>query len=201
MSYSSTSAAATSSCVESGLDAQRTTSAPPALSVRARFAVSVVTCRHAEIRRPASGCSRSKRSRIAASTGICRSAHWMRRTPSGVSARSFTSYRFVVAMQLLSENGIEARARSGTDASFLRGQKSFVLALLPLERALAPGEPGVDRVAQRRLVTETGRKRDVCELDSEAGAQLAERTKLVQLPHAVHAVAARAARRDDEIRV
>ena len=50
MSYSWTSAAATSSCVDSGFDAQSTTSAPPAFSVRARFAVSVVTCRHAEIR-------------------------------------------------------------------------------------------------------------------------------------------------------
>ena len=50
MSYSSTSAAATSSCVESGFDAHSTTSAPPAFSVRMRFAVSVVTCRHAAMR-------------------------------------------------------------------------------------------------------------------------------------------------------
>src|SRR5438067_1671857 len=78
-SYSATSAAATSSCVECGLDAQRTTSAPPACRVRIRFAVSVVTCRQAEMRWPASGCSRSNRSRIAASTGICRSAHSIRR--------------------------------------------------------------------------------------------------------------------------
>ena len=45
-----TSAAATSSCVESGFEAQSRTSAPPAFSVRARLAVSVVTCRHAEMR-------------------------------------------------------------------------------------------------------------------------------------------------------
>ncbi len=50
MSYTSTSAAATSSWVESGFDAHSTTSAPPAFRVRMRFAVSVVTCRHAEIR-------------------------------------------------------------------------------------------------------------------------------------------------------
>ena len=42
--------AATSSCVDSGFDAQSTTSAPPAFSVRIRFAVSVVTWRHAETR-------------------------------------------------------------------------------------------------------------------------------------------------------
>ena len=43
------------------------------------------------MRRPRSGRVRAKRSRIAASTGICRSAHSMRRTPSSASARSRTS--------------------------------------------------------------------------------------------------------------
>jgi hypothetical protein len=50
MSNSSTSAAATSSCVDRGFEAQRTTSAPPSLSVRIRFAVSLVTWRHAATR-------------------------------------------------------------------------------------------------------------------------------------------------------
>ena len=53
--YSATSAAATSSLVDSGFEAARTTSAPPALSVRIRFAVSVVTWRQAPIRSPSSG--------------------------------------------------------------------------------------------------------------------------------------------------
>src|SRR3954465_2096844 len=97
MSNSSTSAAATSSCVESGFEAQSTTSAPPSLSVRIRFAVSLVTWRQAETRYPTSGCSAAKRSRIAASTGICRSAHSIRLRPSGASPRSLTSCRFVVA--------------------------------------------------------------------------------------------------------
>ena len=48
-------AAATSSCVESGLDAHKVTSAPPATSVSMRFAVSEVTCMHAPMRYPASG--------------------------------------------------------------------------------------------------------------------------------------------------
>src|SRR6476619_7606762 len=128
MPYSSTSAAATSSCVESGFDAQRTTSAPPAESVRARFAVSVVTCRYAEKRCPASGCSRSKRSRIAASTGICRSAHAILRTPSGASARSFTSYRCVVAKNPLFDLvvGCQVSGRVG-------GEQTLVLALLPVD--------------------------------------------------------------------
>ena len=45
-------AAATSSWVESGLEAQSAGSAPPALSVRARLAVSAVTCRQAARRTP-----------------------------------------------------------------------------------------------------------------------------------------------------
>ena len=50
-----TSAAATSSCVLSGLEAQSRTSAPPALSVFMRLAVSVVTCRQAVTRIPLNG--------------------------------------------------------------------------------------------------------------------------------------------------
>ncbi len=89
--YSATSAAATSSCVESGLEAQSATSAPPAASVRMRLAVSVVTCRHAPTRMPFSGFSASKRWRMEASTGISRSAHSMRPRPSAARPRSRTS--------------------------------------------------------------------------------------------------------------
>src|SRR3954451_17127458 len=189
MSYSSTSAAATSSCVESGLDAQSTTSAPPAFSVRARFAVSVVTCRHAATRSPERRCSRSKRSRIAASTGICRSAHSMRRLPSGASARSFTSCRLVVAIQPFSQ-------MSG-------GQQPLVLALLPFDprQVVCAGEPAVDRRAKLRLPPESRGERDVGDLDAEPAAQLPQRAELVQLPQAVEAVAGVRAPRNDETRV
>ena len=98
MPYSATRPAATSSCVESGLEAHSTTSAPPALSVRIRLAVSLVTCRQAAMRMPSSGRSAANRSRISASTGICRSAHSIRRTPSGASARSRTSLGVVALM-------------------------------------------------------------------------------------------------------
>src|SRR5438045_6309289 len=148
MSYSSTSAAATSSCVESGFDAQRTTSAPPAFSVRIRLAVSVVTWRHAEMRYPASGCSRSKRSRIACRTGICRSAHVMRRTPSGASERSFTSCRLVVDIHSF---------RSGDE-------QALVLSLLPVEGGeLGAREPAIDRGAQIGLAPQARCERDVGE--------------------------------------
>ena len=86
------SAAATSSWVDSGFDAQSATSAPPAASVSIRFAVSVVTWRHAPIRTPASGRSFSNRSRISARTGISPAAHSMRSRPFGASARSLTSH-------------------------------------------------------------------------------------------------------------
>src|SRR5919109_533243 len=185
MSYSSTSAAATSSCVDSGFEAQSTTSAPPAFSVRARFAVSVVTWRQAEIRYPASGCSRSRRSRIAASTGIWRSAHSMRRTPSGASAMALTSCLFVVAIR-----------------SFpLGGEQSLVLSLLPVEGGQPrPGDPRLDRCPQRRLAFEAGGEGDVRQLDAEATSQLAERPQLVELEQAVQAVARAAPGRYDQPR-
>src|SRR5215217_5314791 len=86
-----TSAAATSSCVSSGLAAHRATSAPPAISVRTRLAVSVVTCRQTPTRSPANGRSRANRSRIERSTGICASAHAIRASPASARPRSATS--------------------------------------------------------------------------------------------------------------
>src|SRR5215211_606288 len=87
-----TRAAAVSSWVDSGLEAHSTTLAPPALRVRIRLAVSVVTCRQAATFRPSRGRSFSKRARMSRSTGMCRSAHSMRRRPSSARARSVTSY-------------------------------------------------------------------------------------------------------------
>ena len=78
---SRTSDAATSSWVESGLDAHATTVAPPAFSVRKRLAVSVVMWRQAAIVTPSSGRSLAKRSRIDARTGIWVSAHAIRCRP------------------------------------------------------------------------------------------------------------------------
>src|SRR6185312_4135401 len=91
MPYSFTSAAATSSCVESGLLAQSRRSAPPSRSAMARFAVSVVTCRQAVMRMSRSGFSCSNRSRMRARTGISRAAHSIRCTPWGASEWSAIS--------------------------------------------------------------------------------------------------------------
>src|SRR5437867_488992 len=91
MSCSRTSAAAVSSWVESGFEAQSASWAPPALRVSIRTAVSVVTCRHAPRRMPLSGCSRVKRSRTCRRTGIDCSAHSILSRPSGASERFLTS--------------------------------------------------------------------------------------------------------------
>jgi hypothetical protein len=91
MPYSFTSAAAVSSCVDSGFEAQSATWAPPALSVIMSTAVSVVTCRHAPSRTPFSGCSLVKRSRTCRSTGIDCSAHSILSLPAWASERSLTS--------------------------------------------------------------------------------------------------------------
>src|SRR5579884_3820075 len=91
--YSATSAAATSSCVDSGLLAHKATSAPPAWRVSIKFAVSDVTWRHAPTRSPSRGRSRAKRSRMMRSTGIWVAAHSMRRRPCCARPISLTSCR------------------------------------------------------------------------------------------------------------
>ena len=83
--------AATSSWVDRGLEAEATTVAPPAFSVRSRLAVSVVMCRQAAMVTPSSGRSFSKRARMLASTGMWLSAHAMRWRPSSASEASAKS--------------------------------------------------------------------------------------------------------------
>src|SRR5713226_738438 len=90
--------AATSSCVDSGLDAHSTASAPPSRRAIIKFAVSLVTCRQAETRIPLSGCSLTKRLRIDSSTGICCPAHSILRLPASASPMSFTSPFFISAV-------------------------------------------------------------------------------------------------------
>src|SRR5689334_9221758 len=91
MPQSETSEAATSSCVESGLEAMSTASAPPACRARARLAVSVVMWAQATSFTPLSGFSSANRSRIKRRTGISRSAHSMRCLPWAAKPISFTS--------------------------------------------------------------------------------------------------------------
>src|SRR5215210_3913670 len=98
---SSASAAATSSCVERGFGAHSATSAPPARSVRTRFAVSEVTCRQAPTLTPASGCSAAKRSAIERSTGIWASAQSIRARPSPARLGSLISDLVAVMVGLV----------------------------------------------------------------------------------------------------
>src|SRR3984893_18532890 len=91
MPWSLTRAAATGSWVESGLLAQRVSSAPPALRARARLAVSVVTWRHPDMRMPWSGFSAANLSRTWARRGISRAAQSISCWPWSASPRSATS--------------------------------------------------------------------------------------------------------------
>src|SRR5487761_1222917 len=100
--WSDASAAATASLVESGFEAQSTTSAPPALSVSIRFAVSLVTWRHAASFSPLSGCSLVNRARIKLKTGISRAAQSMRSWPCGARLVSLTSCPLVLTFKCLS---------------------------------------------------------------------------------------------------
>src|SRR5215211_3506795 len=84
-------AAATSSLVESALEAHRASSAPPTTRARQRLAVSVVTCRQAAIRCPARGRVRASSSVTAASTGMRLAAKSILRRPSGARAGSLSS--------------------------------------------------------------------------------------------------------------
>src|SRR5437773_8189061 len=108
--------AATSSCVDSGLEAHSTASAPPSRSAIIKFAVSLVTCRQAETRKPLSGCSFTKRLRIDSSTGICWPAHSILRLPASASPMSFTSPFFssAIANVLLLNFGFEPEGSNGS---------------------------------------------------------------------------------------
>src|ERR1700682_6373523 len=96
---SEASAAATASLVERGLEPHKATSAPPALRVSIRFAVSLVTCRQAATLSPLSGSCFSKRARIRVRTGISRAAQSMRSCPWGARLRSFTSLPLVLTFK------------------------------------------------------------------------------------------------------
>src|SRR3989338_6485365 len=133
MPWSRTRWAATSSCVDSGLDAHSTTSAPPALSVTARLAVSEVTCRHAAMRRPLSGCSLANRARICRSTGIERSAHSVRRRPSSASAMSLTSWAAFFVATVISSPVLAARAGGAGKPMSSLMKLGFAVGALPGE--------------------------------------------------------------------
>src|SRR5215208_642864 len=109
----STSAAATSSCVVSGLAEQSATSAPPAVSACIRLAVSAVTWRHAATFTPSSGWPTRKSSRIERRTGIWPSAHSIRRSPCGASDGSWTSGLTLIAVVLALVRALDRDADVG----------------------------------------------------------------------------------------
>src|SRR5215470_5230626 len=178
MSYSCTSAAAVSSWVESGLEAQRATCAPPALRVSISTAVSVVTCRHAPRRMPLSGCSCVKRSRTWRSTAIDCSAHSIRRRPSAASERFLTSWSTMEPRPFLSfrrapRAGLACRGDDRTGAALIgsaeldpRVVAKVLDAVRPFPRELGLRAPEVavrrglfvDRAAELEVLDDAGRR-------------------------------------------
>src|SRR5204863_7767957 len=137
---------------------------------------------------PASGSSFAKRSRIAASTGMLRSAHSIRRIPSSASVRSFTSCLRVVAIR---------RSLLWVESS--GGEEPLVLALLPVERIDAAAvEPRVERGAEIWLPSQARSEDDVSDLERKPSPQLPQRPELVQLAQVVRAVAGPRPGGDDE---
>src|ERR1700684_1965185 len=90
----------TSSWVESGFEAHKTTSAPPSRRQIARFAVSAVTCRQAEMRIPFSGWFLMNSLRIICSTFMDWFAHSMRFLPSSASSRLLISLLTCAAVDI-----------------------------------------------------------------------------------------------------
>ena len=83
--------AAMSSCVDSGLDAHKLRSAPPAFNVCARLAVSAVIWRQPEILIPFKGFYCLNLVLISLRTGISLSAHSALNAPLGAKLISFMS--------------------------------------------------------------------------------------------------------------
>src|SRR5262249_58868298 len=162
MSYSRTNAAAVSSCVDSGLDAQSDSWAPPALSVSMRTAVSVVTCRQAPRRMPLSGCSRVKRSRTCRRTGIDCSAHWILSRPSGASERFLTSCSTMECRPCLVARRGRGRYRCAELDARVVPQILDAVRPLPRELGLGASEVAVgggllvDRPAQIEILDDPG---------------------------------------------
>src|ERR1700758_376373 len=101
MLWSRTRLAETSSCVESGFEAQSTTSAPPSRRQMARFAVSAVTCRQAEMRMPLSGEFLMNYLRMICRTFMDWLAQSMRRLPRSASSTFLMSQLIAGVLDIL----------------------------------------------------------------------------------------------------
>jgi len=187
MSYSSTSAAATSSCVESGFDAQSTTSA--AAGLQRPHQVGRVSGGHVEAGRDAVPLERllllepfpDRLQDRHLPVGPLDPPHAF-----GASERSFTSCRFVVAID---PSGL-SRACSRLVVR-IRRRQALLFALLPLD----PGTAVVTRASQASTApAQVGlapkRRANASSASSiPSAAQVAQRPQAIQLEQAVLAVA------------
>ena len=96
--------------MDSGFEAQSTTSAPPSRRQMARFAVSAVTCRQAEMRMPFSGWFLMNSLRMICSTFMDWFAHSMRFLPRSASSM-FLMSQFTAAVDMLLLSGASLMRR------------------------------------------------------------------------------------------
>src|SRR5215813_1177174 len=132
------SAAATASLVESGFEAQSAMSAPPALRVSIRLAVSEVTCRQALTRMPCSGRSSSKRLRIMSSTGISRAAHSMRSSPALARSGFLTSLVGAPTLTCVLQNQVIGELERDHSTNFLPIEEGPAVQVGELDEELHP---------------------------------------------------------------
>ena len=71
--------------------AHQATWPPPSRNVKAKFAVSEVTCKHADMRRPSNGRSLANRFLMSSRTGMSLAAHSILDTPWSARFKSLTS--------------------------------------------------------------------------------------------------------------
>src|SRR6185295_17841557 len=135
--------------------------APPSRRVIMRFAVSVVTCRHAATRMPLSGLLLRNSLRMIPSTGMDWADHSMRRLPTSASARSFTSEGTEVAMDAIVFFFLRLGAGGGQRLrAFLRRffQCAGFVGRFPTEAVFGTAEVAegrslsIDRAAQLQVV-------------------------------------------------
>src|SRR5918994_5911488 len=179
-------AAATSSLVESGLEAHRANSAPPATRARQGLAVSVVTCRQAAIRCPARGRVRASSSATADSTGMRLAAKSILRRPAGARPGSLSKVSNGGAPL---RSGGQAEQAPGLGGLEVEGGARLGAAAEPGQAAQRPGHLGVLEHPQSEGQGGRGDPVAGLELEGEGGGG--------QVALAVVAVAAgRAGRRD-----
>src|SRR5919198_3548897 len=192
-------AAATSALVDSGLEAHRAGSAPPATGAGKRLAVSVVTCRQGATRRPSNGRVRSSSAVTARSTGMRLAANSTLAPPSGARARSF-SITSIDDPLVSAVSARQAQQPPRLAGLVVQGCRPGLLAAAPLRGTAPAGEAGEGAQAPGQLPLGEGAQREPERLrgDPVPGRQRVRVGRGEQVALGVDAVVAAAPLRADQ---